>query len=58
MRGGMTMKSRNERLERDMQECPRCRGRGCYDCGGYGTVTELEADHLLAEDDCDFDNDF
>lgn len=52
------MKAQYERLERDMQECPRCRGRGCYDCGGFGTVTESEADYLLAEDDCDFDNDY
>ena len=42
----------NEREHEKFEKCPRCRGSGCYDCGGYGYVTETEADHLIAEDAC------
>lgn len=40
------------------EDCPRCNGDGCYDCGGTGKVTPAEADFLAAEDALDFDDDF
>lgn len=47
--------SNHSKIPDGYERCRECRGNGCYECSGYGYVTEEQADHQAGQDGEDMD---